>query len=403
MGRRKSIIILPHLVDAGGDLSKSWFVEYSCRNPRTDKMERFREYTGFSKLHTAEERYSLAEKIINDLNERLSKGWTPFEEKTISYQDQLISDNFAKRWGREREGVVNIRTYLSEFLQQKKTEVIQHSYQTYRSKLRIFSEWTEQQGLDSIHISCITNDHIQSFMRHIVECNNVSRRTVLKYKQILHGFFDYMVKQRGILTFNPVHDIPVIGRITDEAARPIPDKERKMMLDYMRKYDQQLWIFCQMEYYCAIRPNELRLLKIENIDIEKGVIRVPNTISKNRMTEYVNMPRQLVLLFRNLGIDKIDGGYYLFSSGGKPGDNKLGKNNFRYRFDKIRNKLGLSTNYKLYSFKYTGGVALVNAGIDTWELQRHFRHKSIDTTEHYIRKNFAVKSEKLKNEFPDID
>lgn len=39
--------MLPHLVDAGGDMSKNWFVEYSLRDPYTNEMKRFREYSGF--------------------------------------------------------------------------------------------------------------------------------------------------------------------------------------------------------------------------------------------------------------------------------------------------------------------------------------------------------------------
>ena len=41
--KRKKIVILPKLNDAGGDLSKKWFIYYSVRDPRTDKMKRFRE------------------------------------------------------------------------------------------------------------------------------------------------------------------------------------------------------------------------------------------------------------------------------------------------------------------------------------------------------------------------
>ena len=40
--KRKKIVILPKLNDAGGDLSKKWFVYYSVRDPRPDKMKRFR-------------------------------------------------------------------------------------------------------------------------------------------------------------------------------------------------------------------------------------------------------------------------------------------------------------------------------------------------------------------------
>lgn len=383
-------------------MTKTWFVEYACRDPRTDELKRFREYTGFSKLKTAEERYALAERIVKEIGEKLLKGWTPFEAKKVTYQDELITQMFAKRWGRERESMPTIRTYLSEFLESKKTTVIHHSYQTYRSKLRIFSEWADQQDLGRVHISCIKREHICDFMRFLVENNGVSRRTIKKYTQILHGFFDYMMKAREIMTDNPVHDIPNMGRMTDEAPRPIPDKDRNILTAYMKKHDPQLWLFCQMEYYCAIRPNELRQLRIGDMDFEQRVIRVPCTISKNRLTEFVNMPVQLYNGLIAAGIEKLNKEWYLFSSDGQPGAKMLGKNNFRFRFDRIRNRLGLSADYKLYSYKHTGGVELVNAGIDTWELQRHFRHKSIDTTEKYVRKNFAVNSDKIKNHFPDM-
>lgn len=170
----------------------------------------------------------------------------------------------------------------------------------------------------------------------------------------------------------------------------------------MRKYDRQLWIVCLLQYYCAIRPGECRLLKVGDLDFDGETIRVPKDVSKNREGESVVMPTQLVRQLKKEGYANAERGLYLFSASGRPGDRPLGKNYFRSHFNLLRDKLGLSQDYKLYSFKYTGGVALVNAGIDTWELQRHFRHKSIDTTEHYIRKNFAVKSDKIKNHFPDI-
>lgn len=148
MAKQKSIVILPHLKDCGGDLSKTWFVEYSCRNPQTDEMKRFRVYNGFAKLKTKEERYAFAEKIINDIKEKFAKGEIPFLDTKVSYNDELLYHNIAKRWGNERKGSIGIRTYLSDFLAIKKVEVIPHSFQTYKSKLRIFCEWVEQTGLD---------------------------------------------------------------------------------------------------------------------------------------------------------------------------------------------------------------------------------------------------------------
>ena len=282
-------------------------------------------------------------------------------------------------------------------------EVSHKSYQTYQSKLRIFCEWAEHSGVDKIHVGYITTAHIQEFMRTIAEGKNLSRLTVQKYGQILHSFFEWLIRAKKVMKENPVTDIPRMGRVVDQAPKPIPEQERALLLAAMRKYDRQLWIVCQLEYYCAIRPGEIRELRVGDVDFENGVIRIPGSISKNRQTETVAMPRQLQKLFQHEGYDRANKAHFLFSSTGQPGTRCLGKNSFRNRFNALRNKLHLSAAYKLYSFKYTGASALVSAGIDTWELQRHMRHKSIDTTEHYVRKNFAVESDTIKNHFPDIE
>lgn len=51
MGRRQVMYILPRLRDCKNDLSKKWYVEYSYRNDRTGKLERFRIYEGINE-HT---------------------------------------------------------------------------------------------------------------------------------------------------------------------------------------------------------------------------------------------------------------------------------------------------------------------------------------------------------------
>ena len=115
MGRKKAVMVLPHLVDGGGDLEKEWFVEYSMRSPYTGEMKRFREYRGINSLKSVDERRSFAETVIDEIKQNISNGWSPFEKPKETYQDNLLLDSVAKRWGTEKEGVVNIRMYLSEF------------------------------------------------------------------------------------------------------------------------------------------------------------------------------------------------------------------------------------------------------------------------------------------------
>ena len=78
MARKRSLIILPKLKNCGGDLSKKWYVEYSCRDPQTNEMKRFRHYDGFAELETVQEREAYAEKIISEIKLKLEKGEDPF-------------------------------------------------------------------------------------------------------------------------------------------------------------------------------------------------------------------------------------------------------------------------------------------------------------------------------------
>ena len=87
--KRKKIVILPKLNDAGGDLSKKWFVFYSVRDPRTDKMERFRVFEGLNIPDEAKRR-KLAVAKIAELTQKLKCGWTPFlDNEEAIYEDQL--------------------------------------------------------------------------------------------------------------------------------------------------------------------------------------------------------------------------------------------------------------------------------------------------------------------------
>ncbi|MCR5574055.1 MAG: site-specific integrase [Bacteroidaceae bacterium] len=228
-----------------------------------------------------------------------------------------------------------------------------------------------------------------------------SRRTVTKYQQILHHFYEYLI-EHGVARSNPVYGIPAIGERRDEAAKPIPEDIRKLLLTTMRQEEPQLALVCELEYYCAIRPNELRQLRIRDIDLRSASIRIPASISKNRTTQSVDVPRQMLEKLRQWKVDEYPPHFFLLGTQGVPGIEGYGKNTLRFRFERIREKLHLSSEYKLYSFKHSGGVELVNAGVDTWQLQRHFRHSSIATTEAYLRRNFAPNSEMIKDRFPDI-
>jgi hypothetical protein len=77
--KRSKLVILPVLHDYDGDISKQWFVFYTVRNPRTNKMQRFKIYGGINRHHDFDARRKAAFKICSEFTEKLKMGWSPFK------------------------------------------------------------------------------------------------------------------------------------------------------------------------------------------------------------------------------------------------------------------------------------------------------------------------------------
>lgn len=95
--KRKKIAILPEINNCSGDLSKKWFIYFSYRDPRNDKMKRFKVYEGLHKIKTFEDRTKAAEDLKYQLSIKLKNGWNPFlDDETAIYGDQLMYNNVAR-------------------------------------------------------------------------------------------------------------------------------------------------------------------------------------------------------------------------------------------------------------------------------------------------------------------
>ena len=69
-----------------------------------------------------------------------------------------------------------------------------------------------------------------------------------------------------------------------EKIRVVLNEKEKKQLQFLREDNFHFYVFCMTTYYCFIRPNELKKLKVEHVNIEKNYITIPNNISKNIVT-----------------------------------------------------------------------------------------------------------------------
>ncbi|MFV0329523.1 MAG: tyrosine-type recombinase/integrase [Dysgonomonas sp.] len=400
MGRRKLKFVLPRLNDCGGKLNASWYIEYSFRDEKIDKLERFRIYEGFSSLTTVEERYKHAKVIIDDLTRRIASGWTPFDQ-LVTYDNQILYHNQAKVYGRRNTSEKDLHYYINLFLNDKIPQISEKSGMEYKSKLRLFHQWLDAKGYQNIFAHEITNDHICDYILFLIKERSLEKRTILKTKQHLRQLFDFIVNKK-IIDKNPVYNIPDARQSADHSAQPMSQHEASVLMNHIKKNDTQVWLFCSMLFYCAIRPGtELRLLKVKDINFINETIRIREENAKGS-EGFVNIPPPLMTILRDLNISANDREFYVFGKSGEPGTQCWGKNHFRVQFNKFRDDLKYPKEYKLYSWKSTGAILFLQSGAPLTAVRDHLRHKSTAYTDIYVSKLIGRQNNYVKNDFPEL-
>jgi integrase len=394
---RKKMVILPKLNDCGGDLSKKWFVYYSVRDPRTDKMERFKIFTGLFKEKTKSKRYEVAQEIINDFTEKLKAGWTPFDadKSGVIYEDELAYAAVAEVYQKKRAGNTTIHFYASKLISSVKNEIDAESLRNYKSVLRKFLSWAQGLGFDENDIMFFQREIMINFFNFLIEDLKRSARTVRRYNNFLHRMFQLAVEDKKI-PINPVFDMPRTKRINDHTPRPIKDDDVAKFFLELKKHPQ-LYLAALLQMYCFIRPgNELRNLKINDIDWGRRTINVQREFSKVRKERRVSVPAFLVTILRdNYKLHECNRDFYIFSHNNEPGPTRLGKNNLRMKFNQVRTKLKMPDSYKFYSWKHTGGVMAVDLNIPLSDIQAQMGHESIATTLEYLKNHGAFRNNRF--------
>nr|WP_319570258.1 phage integrase N-terminal SAM-like domain-containing protein [uncultured Draconibacterium sp.] len=401
---RKKIAILPKLYDANGNMKKKWFVYFSYKNPANDKMKRFRVFEGFATLYTKKDRYEHAENLIQEYTNRLNQGWNPFDEdlKGGVYEDSLTYATVARVYKSARASNKTFNYYSNQFLPEVEG-MARKTYLNYVSKYRIFNTWLNREGLAGNDLRTITPEIVRAFFLFLINDEKLAKITVTKYKHMLERFFDWCVNNKHIKT-SPMVDIPSTKRQNDTAPRPIHEADINKLVDTIKETDRQLWLSVQLEYYCFMRPVEIRLSRVSWFDLSRGVISVPAEVVKTTKNKTVIIPDVFrEYLMNEWKLHLLPPDYFLIGQNGIPGIKPLGDNNLRNRFNIIRDRLRLPKEYKLYSFKHTGNARTADAGFSMYDRQRQNGHTSMKSTEEYLKNKIGFQSEDLQKHFPRLD
>jgi integrase len=403
--KREKLCILPKLFDHNGDIRKKWYIIFSYRNAADGKMKRFRIYDGFTEHRTKKAKLEFGEKLVRDYTQMIKSGWNPFQKESekVIYTDNLQYATLSRAYSDKRQSNKTFSYYSNLFLPEMQNSA-RKTYQNYVSKYRAFNNWLESKGIAGNDITTITQLIVSDFFRYLIDDPKMqlARITLKKYEHMLARVFDWMVKNKHIRQ-SPVFDLPDTRRKNDQAPRPIHEGDIDMLVEKI-KSDRQLYLTIQLEYYCFLRPGqEIRLARVGWFDLAASRIYVPGDVVKTEQDKVVIIPEDFRrYLMKEWKLINYPANYFLIGQNGMPGPVPLGQNNLRNRFNIIRDQLHLPTTYKLYSWKHTGNCRAEDAGIPMAARQRQNGHRSMRSTEEYLKKKIGFFSPEIQMNFPKL-
>jgi integrase len=337
------------------------YIEFKCWNIKTGSLQTCREWAGFSKCKTPAQLQAVASPTIKILNDALRSGYYIQGSK----EETSTTEDITKRKLTTREAFDYVLNH-KENVQKLKPKTLE-KYNDVKNEFLFFLK-KNLPGLLDARVKEISKYDIQRFYEHLAAARTGEETTTNTFKVIFKAIFSCLVENHK-LKKNPC---PKNKKIKSKSTKNTAfNKEQTAKLKKeIKQKDPALFIFINWMFYTFARPEELRLLKIEDINIELEKITVNNRNSKNGIERIVEISPHLLPIIKKMKLEKYPGEYYVFGKSLKkgglnlPAAHPVGKNHYYERHKKFMERVRVNKDLTLYSWKHTGVCYHKLAGVD---------------------------------------
>lgn len=322
----------PKIYDAGGDLSKRWYVYFSYRDPQTGKMVRQKPiYLGVNrKYKTLSERRAAIKKVRDVLERHLANGSiNPYETKYTENK------------------VLSIHEAFSLAMTHAKATMKESSFQNHKHRIKSFEKWLDQNAFTDKAITAITKKTATNFLNAILlKTSPKNRNNTRASLSILFKFLE----DNQYIPNNFITSIPVL-KANPHRNKTYTQAQEDNLFQFLAQHDPQLLLFIKFISYNFLRPIEVCRLQVKDIDLE-GKHLIVDAKNQTRKTKII--PE--ILLSELLYLKGANPNHFLFAPDGLGPWNTSETNKRNYwskRFKKVKEHFSLGEDYGLYSFRHT--------------------------------------------------
>lgn len=360
---------------------KEWYISFYAVYPETGKLRRVK--IKLNRIKGIKQRKQFAADLISEITVKLRSGWNPFISAETPKSYQLFF------------------RVCDRFIEIHKKESEHDTVRTYKSYIKHLKEFLLRNGYnDKMYVSQFNKNIATDIMLEMKENEKYAAITYNNYLRGFNTFFNWML-QFNYITENPFSHIRRIPqKKIDKKRKEVGAADRSKLLKFLEVENPNYLAICMLCYYCFIRPKEIALLKIRDIDIVKQVIYVGEDIAKNDNDTVRTIPDSMMPFLMNLNLN-YPPDYYLFSADKRfkfdPGKKPLGSRGIsRYWTDVIRPIMKFPMTHQFYSLKDTGITNMLENGVSVNVVQGQADHSDLSMTSKYISKRNKKAQEEIK-------
>ena len=270
-----------------------------------------------------------------------------------------------------------------------------NSIDAYLLDIRKLTSFISENYSTSLSIENINVSIIESFIKYLFKSES-STYSQARIVSGLKSFFNYLLLEEKI-DINPMEliDAPKLVRKLPET---LSIQEIEIIIDAIdldSKEGMRNKAILETLYSCGLRVSELVNLKVQNLFLDIGFIKVLGKGMKERLVPIGTKAAECISIYMkdyrtNLNISEGFEGYLFINRRGK----NLTRNMIFIIVKDLVKKAGLNKNISPHTFRHSFATHLIEGGADLRAVQEMLGHESITTTEIYthLDKNYLKQS-----------